>query len=140
VAENSRAKKVFDIVDTPYGDCTVVVAKRRDGFLQLEPVNWELTGGKRATFYLQDKYVKLKNGAENVQSSNEGATSSSSGYLVADELLKCRRSRSDLDDGDEITEADIPDLCLQAPEPTEQSREGLIWTPDSNGAIVDRVF
>ena len=140
MAESRGAKKVFDIVDTPYGDCTVVVAKRGDGFLQLEPVNWELTGGKRATFYMQDKCVKLKNRAENVQSSNEGATSSSSGYFVADELLKCRRSKSDLDDSDGTAQADIPDLCLHVPEPTEQNREGLIWTPASNGAIVDRVL
>lgn len=137
---NSKPIAIFDIVSTPYGDCTVVVSKRRDGFLQLEPVSWELTGGKRATFYMKEDCVKLKAKAANMRPSNSGAISSSSGYFDTNVLLKRRRSRSDLDDTDGTAQADIPDLCLHVPDPTEQTHEGLIWMPDSNGAMVERVL
>jgi hypothetical protein len=105
----SAAINIFDIVNTPYGDCTVVVAKRRDGFLQLEPIDWELAHGTRATFYMQEGFVTLKKRAVTGLSSNEGASSSSSAHygglavraiIETDDLLKRRRSRSDLDDID----------------------------------------
>ena len=58
--ENSSSFLVEDLIETKYG-LSKILEIRQDGFIVLEPINWELSNNSKPKYYFDANYLKENN-------------------------------------------------------------------------------